>query len=265
MVNLFDWHLKEQEQMPTLTGAAQWVFKDFSTPLRPENPVPRVNQKGLLERDGTPKESYYLYQSYWSETPMVHIHGHGWPVRWGRSDEEKLVKVFSNCPAVELFVNGVSAGVRRRDSADYPAAGLRWSVRLREGGNTLRAVARLNGSHRELVDELQLDYQVASWTAPVSLRLLGVGRSGDRVTIEARAFDATGVPCLDAVNQVRFGVTGDAKLIDNLGTSTGSRVVQLYNGRARIDVQLAGASANAVASVSGVGLATSLLPLATAP
>ncbi|HET6996737.1 MAG TPA: glycoside hydrolase family 2 TIM barrel-domain containing protein, partial [Chitinophagaceae bacterium] len=26
--NLFDWHLKEQETMPWLTGAAQWIFKD---------------------------------------------------------------------------------------------------------------------------------------------------------------------------------------------------------------------------------------------
>jgi len=44
MANLFDWHLKEQDQMPWLTGSAQWIFKDFATPLRPENPVPRVNQ-----------------------------------------------------------------------------------------------------------------------------------------------------------------------------------------------------------------------------
>src|ERR1700747_2394014 len=41
--NLFDWHLKEQETMPSLTGAAQWIFKDFATPLRPTNPIPRVN------------------------------------------------------------------------------------------------------------------------------------------------------------------------------------------------------------------------------
>ncbi|MCX6307847.1 MAG: glycoside hydrolase family 2, partial [Bacteroidia bacterium] len=40
MVELFDWHLKEQEKMPWLTGSAAWVFKDFSTPLRPENPIP---------------------------------------------------------------------------------------------------------------------------------------------------------------------------------------------------------------------------------
>ena len=102
MVNLFDWHLKEQEQMPNLTGAAQWIFKDFATPLRPENPVPRVNQKGVVERDGTPKESYYVFQSYWAEKPMLHIYGHTWPVRWGKPGEEKLVKVFSNCREVEV-------------------------------------------------------------------------------------------------------------------------------------------------------------------
>src|SRR5215469_3940400 len=89
--NLFDWHLKEQETMPWLTGAAQWIFKDFSTPERPENPVPRVNQKGLVERDFTPKEGYYVFQSYWTDKPMAHIYGHSWPVRWGDEGEQKMV------------------------------------------------------------------------------------------------------------------------------------------------------------------------------
>src|SRR6185369_15167119 len=143
--NLFDWHLKEQEQMANLTGAAQWIFKDFATPLRPENPVPRVNQKGLVERDGTPKEGYYIFQSYWADKPMVHIFGHGWATRWGKAGEEKLVKVFSNCRDAELCVNGVSAGVRRRNVADYPAAGLHWNVQFKPGANTLRAVGRRDG------------------------------------------------------------------------------------------------------------------------
>ena len=97
MVNLFDWHLKEQEDMPWLTGSAAWIFKDFATPLRPENPVPRVNQKGVVERDGTPKEGYYVFQSYWAAKPMLHIYGHNWPVRWGAAGEEKEVRVYSNC------------------------------------------------------------------------------------------------------------------------------------------------------------------------
>ena len=169
MIRLFDWFLKEQEQMTNLTGAAQWIFKDFATPLRPENPVPCVNQKGVVERDGTPKESYYHFQSYWTEKPMIHIYGHTWPVRWGKSGEEKLVKVFSNCREVELFVNGVSAGVKQRSTPDFPAAGLRWNVKLEEGTNTLRAVGKSNGV--EAVDEIPLSYQTTPWGSPARLTL----------------------------------------------------------------------------------------------
>ena len=62
--------------MDWLTGSAYWPFKDFSTPVRPENPVPYVNQKGVVERDLTPKETYYVFQSYWTKKPMIHIYGH---------------------------------------------------------------------------------------------------------------------------------------------------------------------------------------------
>jgi len=255
MVNLFDWHLKEQEEMPDLTGAAQWVFKDFSTPLRPENPVPRVNQKGLLERDGTPKESYYVYQSYWAKKPMVHIHSHSWPVRWGEAGEAKLVKVFSNCPEVELFVNGISAGVRRRESADFPAAGLRWDVVFAEGENALRAVARCEGT--EIVDEIDLRYQTTPWDRPAKLLLHEASQLHGFSTLEVQIVDQFGVPCLDACNLVRFDLIGDAILLDNLGTSSGSRAVQLSNGRARISMKFLGSMA--IASVGTVGLDTAFL------
>ena len=135
-MNLIDWHLKEQEEMEWLTGTAYWPFKDFSTPLRPDNPVPFVNQKGVVERDFTKKESYFVFQSYWAEKPMVHIYGHSWTTRWGEREEGNLVKVYSNCPSAELFLNGISQGVRHRDSQNFPAAGLRWLVTFREGGNS---------------------------------------------------------------------------------------------------------------------------------
>ena len=260
IINLFDWHLKEQELLPNLTGAAQWIFKDFSTPLRPENPIPRVNQKGLVERDGTPKESYYLFQSYWAEKPMLRIYGHTWPVRWGKPGEEKLVKVFSNCGEVELFVNGASAGVRRRNVADYPAAGLRWLVRFNEGENTLRAQARAGGGL--LTDEIRVTYQTAAWGAPARLELKHVAQSHSVATVEVRALDAAGVPCLDAAKEVRFGLTGDGRLLDNLGTVRGSRVVQLANGRAQISAEMTGRKA--VLSVAAKGLPTEFLELTPA-
>lgn len=257
MINLFDWHLREQEQMPSLTGSAQWIFKDFATPLRPENPVPRVNQKGVVERDGTPKESYYVYQSYWSDKPMVHIYGHTWPVRWGKPDEEKQVKVFSNCNDVELFVNGVSAGSRHRDITIFPASGLSWNVKLKEGENTLRAVGKNSG--QDIIDEIHQEYQTKPWGKPAKITLREISRSNDTVTIEASVTDAEGVDCLDAANLVRFGILGDATLIDNLGTSTGSRSLQLYNGRARISIQTSGPES--IASVSSNGIDTAFLPI----
>jgi beta-galactosidase len=261
IVNLFDWHLKEQEQMTNLTGSAQWIFKDFATPLRPENPVPRVNQKGVVERDGTPKEGYYVFQSYWADKPMIHIYGHSWPMRWGKPGEEKLVKVFSNCREAELFINGVSAGVKQRDATNFPAAGLHWLVKFDEGTNTLRAVGR--GDGYEVSDEVLVGYQTAAWDKPANLTLNQIAKTNGVITVEARVFDKDAVACLDATNVIRFGLAGNGRLLDNLGTSTGSRVVQLYNGRAQISLVLAGSQA--VVSVSSDGLATQFLHVTNTP
>jgi beta-galactosidase len=254
--NLFDWHLKEQETMDWLTGAAQWVFKDFSTTLRPGNPVPRVNQKGLVERDLRLKEGYFVFQSYWTEKPMVHIYGHSWPVRWGEKNEFKLVKVYSNCPTVELFVNGRSVGVKKRNSQDFPAAGLRWLVPFKEGQNQLKAVGRKNGA--EVWDEIKFSYQTQKWDKPAQLVLRETARKGEVVTIQAQMQDRKGVACLDARNVVRFGLIGDGSLIDNLGTSRSARKVELCNGRAEISLQR---KDEVVVSVSSEGIPTAFLKL----
>jgi beta-galactosidase len=256
--NLFDWHLKVQETLPWFTGSAQWVFKDFTTPLRVENPVPRVNQKGLIERDMTKKEAYFVFQSYWSETPMVRIYGHSWPVRWGEAGEQKMVKVYSNCETAELFVNGKSAGVKHRDSQDFPAAGLRWITPFASGKNHLRVVATKGKT--TVTDEIDFLYQVDTWGAPTELRLTEKSRDAETVTMEAKLYDAKGVLCLDARNQVHFSVAGVGRLIDNRGTARGSRVVQLYNGRA--EITLTRNSGSSVAAVASAELPTAFCNIA---
>lgn len=250
--DLVDWHLKEQEKMPELTGTAAWLFKDFSTPLRPENPVPFVNQKGAVERDLTPKDSYYVYQSYWTTEPMIRIQGHAWPVRWGPRGAKRTVKVYSNCEEVELWHNGVSLGVRRRDSQDFPAAGLRWEVPFEDGMNALRAAGRREG--RTVTDETFVRYETRQWGAPARLRLQELPAPGeDRVRVQVELLDAAGVVCLDAQNFVRFAHLGDGRLLDGLGTAGGSRQVQLANGRAQIDLALSRGKRGMIsATVDGV-------------
>jgi beta-galactosidase len=252
--NLFDWYLKTQEMLPWFTGSAQWIFKDFTTPLRVENPIPRINQKGLLERDMTKKEGYFVFQSYWTETPMAHIYGHTWPIRWGTEGEEKMVKVYSNCDTAELFVNGKSAGVKRRSSQNFPAAGLRWMTSFQSGKNTLRVIATKDG--KTVTDEISLLYQNETWGPPAEMRLTEKARTTiagkETVTVEAKLYDAKGALCLDARNRLRFSTAGLGSLIDNRGTVKASRVVEMCNGRAEISLTRNGGGSVVAVSTEGI-------------
>lgn len=233
MVRLVDWHLKEQETMDWLTGSAYWPFKDFSTPVRPENPIPYVNQKGVVERDLTPKETYYVFQSYWTKKPMIHIYGHTWPIRWGTVDETKEILVYSNCQQVELIVNGSSYGTKKRNTKDYPAAGLRWNCRFQPGENTI--IAHSNGKE-EVADTIRFIYETRKWEVPAQLQTKVTPYGENSLLVEVQIVDSQGIPCLDARNYIEFGLTGDGQLLQNLGTSIGSRKVQAYNGRAAIRI-----------------------------
>jgi beta-galactosidase len=249
--DLFDWHLKTQETLPWLTGSAQWIFKDFTTPLRIENPVPRVNQKGIIQRDMTKKESYFVFQSYWSDIPMARIYGHSWPIRWGKPNEPRMVKVYSNCDTAELFVDGKSAGVKHRNSQDFPAAGLRWMPSFKEGRNHLRVVAKRGNT--TVTDEIDFLYQTETWASPATLKLTEKTRNGNKITLCANLYDSKGTLCLDARNQIRFSLAGNGRLLDNMGTPSGSRVVQLANGRAEITIER-NSPGQLVGSVSAIGI-----------
>ncbi|WP_110310023.1 glycoside hydrolase family 2 TIM barrel-domain containing protein [Dysgonomonas alginatilytica] len=250
--DIIDWHLKEQETMPWLTGAAYWPFKDFSTPVRPDNPVPYVNQKGVVERDLTKKEAFYVFQSYWTDEPMIRIFGHSWETRWGKADEKKLIKVYSNCEQVELFLNGKSLGMKKRNSPDFPAAGLRWESLLQQGKNTLKAVG-MKGKVK-IEDEISFDYETRPFGKEAELKVSVTEADQDHVWVEAELIDSNGVLCLDSRQFICFESVGDGQLIKNQGTSTGSSKVQACNGRAKI--KLAKNKGESVIAVKSEGLKT---------
>ena len=257
IVNLIDWHLKEQENMPWLTGTAYWPFKDFSTPLRPENPVPYVNQKGVIARDFKKKESFYVFQSYWTEKPMLHIYGHNWPVRWGKQGQERMVKVYSNSAEVELFLNGKSQGKRKRNSQNFPAAGLRWMVKFQEGKNELVAVGNKDG--QSLRDTLVQEYQTQTWEKATRVALKVLEEKQDTILLEAQLYDRNDIRSLDARDYINFQAAGEGYLLADLGTSDGSRRVQAYNGRAQIRVIRTGE--NLVVTANADSLNTVILDL----
>jgi beta-galactosidase len=209
-----------------------------------------MNQKGVVERDLTKKEGYYVFQSYWTEKPMVHIYGHSWPVRWGDEGEEKMIKVYSNCDEAELFVNGKSVGVKKRNSQDFPAAGLRWNVTLNKGENVTRVVAKKGKVKVE--DTIRFQYQTDKWGKPAKMIFEKISEENGVATVQVKLLDEKNIQCLDAANPVRFGLTGDGEMIDDLGTSSGSRYVQMYNGRAIIRINIKQGKSVVSAKVEGV-------------
>jgi beta-galactosidase len=103
-----------------------------------------------------------------------------------------------------------------------------------------------------------LIYQTEPWGKPEQLRLCEKARKGNVVTVEAKLHDARGVLCLDSSNAVRFSLAGAGKLLDNLGTSRGSREIQLYNGRAEISLTR---NNGCTVGVASDGLPTTFLKL----
>ena len=108
-------------------------------------------------------------------------------------------------------------------------------------------------------DEIKQVYQTEKWGTPAKLVLRKSEQTGDVSTLEVQLLDAKDVRCLDARNGVEFGITGDGTLIDNQGTSSGSRKVELYNGRAIIRVKTN--AGNSVASARSKDLPTVFLNL----
>ena len=106
-------------------------------------------------------------------------------------------------------------------------------------------------------DEVRFRYQTDKWEKAAKLVMEETAREGDLVTVEARLVDGKGVLCLDARNAVRFAIAGDGELVQNLGTSTGSRQVELYNGRAIIRARMK--KGQAAISVSAEKLPTTVM------
>lgn len=232
--DLIDWYLREQERMPWFIGSAQWAFKDFSSPLRSENPIPYVNQKGLVERDLTKKESYYVVQSYWSKNPMIHIFGKNWKIRYG--NEKKNIKVYSNCDSVNLIVNNESLGWKKRDSQNYPCSGLRWQVNNKPGSYLVKAYC--NVGNRYIVDSVKYKYQYKNWGDAKSLNLkMENQQNADTLVARVDVLDNNGIKCLDARNVVNFDVNcTSCTILQNYGTTTTSKKLEVYNGHAFLKI-----------------------------
>jgi len=76
-----------------------------------------------------PKDSFYLFQSFWTEKKMIHI-GVIWDWNAGQMID---VPVMTNCPETELFLNGKSLGRKKSDPMVPDQAVPVWKIPFEPG------------------------------------------------------------------------------------------------------------------------------------
>lgn len=105
-----EYMLKCFERHPFMWATHVWNMFDFAADARDQGGEPGMNHKGLVTFDRkTKKDSFYLYQAYWTDKPMVHICSK----RFEERGVDKItVKVYSNQPQVTLFQNGKVLGTK---------------------------------------------------------------------------------------------------------------------------------------------------------
>ncbi|MFD0861607.1 glycoside hydrolase family 2 protein [Sungkyunkwania multivorans] len=236
IVDLFDWHLRISETDSSFVGNVQWAFKDFGTPLRPENDIPYMNQKGLVDRSGNPKDAFYVFKSYWSDEPFTYIESHTWKERQGPKDKQRNISVYSNCPRVELLLNGKSLGVKEKDITKFPASGLNWDLNFSEGSNQLVALGTI-AEGKTVTDTLHVNYRFTKNGKAKELKLSSKLMDNGNYLVTATAYDANGLRCLDYENRVYFQCLSGGETIKSHGTPTGSESISMANGKASIEVK----------------------------
>jgi beta-galactosidase len=235
IVDLFDWHLRYTELSETFTGNAQWAFKDFGTPLRPENPIPYMNQKGLVDRAGNPKDAFYVFKSYWNkDDKFCYIESHTWTERGGPENVAREVNVFSNCNSVELFLNEQSLGIKIKDINKFPSSGLSWQVKFNDGNNKIKAVG-FDKDNLITVDSLVINYTYEKARTPENINLSAERMPNSNYLITAIVIDKDGLRCLDYNKRIYFSVSGSGYLFENFGTPTRSSIIEAANGKAQIE------------------------------
>lgn len=164
---------KVLDERPWLWCSYVWNMFDFGCAARNEGGVAGRNNKGLVTMDRkTKKDSYYIYQAYWSKKPMVHLCGKRYAMRAGETTE---IRVYSNQPSVALYLNGAFLEEKRAEKVFV------FTVALKDGWNRIVAAA---GEWKDSMTLEKVDKEPSIYVLPeVNERAEGVANwfklSGD--------------------------------------------------------------------------------------
>ncbi|MFN7928955.1 MAG: beta-galactosidase GalA [Blastocatellia bacterium] len=193
---------------PYISGGFVWTGFDYRGEPSPYQWPNISSQYGVLDTCGFPKDTFYYYQSWWTNKPVLHVFPH-W--NWaGLEGQDIAVWAHSNLDRVELFLNGQSLGTKEMQKDQH----LAWIVKYAPG--VIEARGYKNGQQ-----VLTTKRETAGAAAKLVLRpdrqeLAADGEDVAFFTIEVQDAQGRLVPITD--NDVTFKVSSAGTI---LGTGNG--------------------------------------------
>ncbi|WP_255480335.1 beta-galactosidase GalB [Mucilaginibacter sp. E4BP6] len=198
---------KVMKKYDFLSGFFIWTGFDYLGEPTPYSWPSRSSYFGIVDLAGFPKDIYYMYQSEWTNKPVLHIFPH-W--NWQPGKAIDVWAFYNKADEVELYLNGKSLGIRKKTGDDLHVM---WRVKYVPG--TLKAISRKNGN-------VVLTQEIHTAGAPAKIELIADrkvikadGKDLSFVTVKILDKDGNLVP--DADNLVNFKLNGNAFIasVDN--------------------------------------------------
>jgi len=243
-----------------LAGGFVWTGFDYRGEPSPYKWPCISSHFGVLDTCGFAKDTFYYYQAWWSDQPVLHVFPHwNWAGREGQAID---VWCFTNLDRVELFVNGVSAGARDVTRNSHVV----WSVPYAPGAIEARGMkdGRPVVSRRETTGE-------AAKVAPRADRRKIAADGEDVAVVEAYVLDRQDRLVPTADDRVTFSVSANAKIV-GVGNGDPSShepdradARHAFNGLCMALVQATNQAGNIIVTASASGLARGSVVIEATP
>jgi beta-galactosidase len=189
-----------------LSGMFIWTGFDYLGEPTPYGWPAHSSYFGILDLAGIPKDAFYMYQSEWTDKPVLHIFPH-WNWKAGQTID---VWAYTNCDEVELFLNGKSLGTKQKTG---DVIHLMWKVPFEAG--TLTGVGVKDGK-----EILRQEVKTAGEPAKILLtpdRSIIKADGSDLSFVTVTVVDKDNVPVPYADNLIKFAIDGEAAIagVDN--------------------------------------------------
>jgi beta-galactosidase len=211
------------KKLDFVSGMFIWTGFDYIGEPTPYVWPSRSSYFGVMDLCGFPKDAFYMYQSEWTNKPVLYIFPH-W--NWKAGQKVDVWAYYNNADEVELFLTGKSLGVKKKVGEDLHVF---WRVPFQAG--ELKAVSRKDGKE-VLIKTINTAGEPAKILLEADRSEINA-KGQDLSFITVKVLDKEGRVVPYAENKINFTIEGEGEIagVDN-GSQTSMESFKANNRKA---------------------------------